>query len=102
MANLYAYAGVPADKVRIAVVVHGKATPSILNDAAYRQHFGKPNPNGALISQLQAAGNEIFICGQALTQQGYAPSDIHAKVKLALSAVTKLADLQAAGYALIP
>lgn len=100
--NLYALAGVPADKLSVAVVIHGKATPIILSDASYRKHFAKANPNAALIADLRAAGVEIFVCGQALRHGGYVVSDVSKEVHVALSAMTKLVDLQAAGYGLIP
>ena len=32
--NLYALAGVPAEQVKVAIVVHGKATPLVLSEAA--------------------------------------------------------------------
>lgn len=100
--NLYALAKVPPGNLKIAVVVHGKATPLALSDASYRQHFDKPNPDAALIAKLHRAGVEIFVCGQALSHQGYVAADVRDDVRVALSAMTKLIDLQAAGYGLIP
>lgn len=34
--------------------------------------------------------------------QGYSSEEVHVKVRVSLSAMTKLASLQAAGYSLIP
>lgn len=100
--NLYALAKVPPKNLKVAVVVHGKATPLVLNDVRYRQQFGKPNPDAALIAQLHRAGVEIFVCGQALSHQGHAVADVRDDVRVSLSAMTKLVELQAAGYGLIP
>ncbi len=100
--NLYALAGVPADKINIAVVIHGKATPIVLSEASYKKHFGKANANAALMAELRAAGVEIFVCGQALRHAGFDVADVSGNVHVALSAMTKLVDLQAAGYGLIP
>ncbi len=100
--NLYALAGVPATKLNVAVVIHGKATPIVLSDASYRKHFDKANPNAALIADLRAAGVEIFVCGQALRHGGYVVGDVREGIAVALSAMTKLVELQAAGYGLIP
>lgn len=100
--NLYALAKVPPENIKVAVVVHGKATPLVLTDTSYRQHFGKSNPDAAVIAQLHRAGVEIFVCGQALSHQGYAVADVREEVRVALSAMTKLVDLQAADYGLIP
>ncbi len=100
--NLYALAGVPPENVKVAVVVHGKATSLVLSAAAYQRRFGKPSPDAALIAALHDAGVAIYVCGQALTHQGYVPADVHPDVVVALSAMTKLVDLQAQGYGLIP
>lgn len=61
--NLYALARVPPENLKVAVVVHGKATPLVLTDASYRRQFGKPNPNAALLTQLRRSGAEICVCG---------------------------------------
>ena len=100
--NLYALAGVPNDKVEVAVVVHGKATPMVLSDDAFRRKFGKRNPDSVLIDDLSRAGVRIFVCGQALMHQGYAVSDVAEGVTVSLSAMTALVELQSKGYALIP
>ena len=100
--NLYALAKVPPNKLKVAIVVHGKATPLVLTDASYLRRFGKPNPDAALIAQLHRAGVQIFVCGQALSHQGHVVADVRDDVRVSLSAMTKLVDLQAAGYGLIP
>lgn len=100
--NLYALAGVPDDKVRIAIVIHGKATPIVLSDASYQSHFSTANQNAGLIKELRAAGVEFFVCGQALRHRGYMPADVRTGVRVALSAMTQLVELQDAGYRLIP
>lgn len=100
--NLYALAGVPKENVRVAVVVHGKATPLVLSEAAYQRRFSKPHPDSALLAALRQAGVEIHVCGQSLTHQGHAMADVHEHVGVALSAITKLVELQADDYGLIP
>lgn len=100
--NLYALAKVPPDNLKVALVVHGKATPLVLSDARYREHFGKPNPDAALIARLRKAGVEIYVCGQALSHQGHAVADVRDDIRVAQSAMSKLVELQAAGYGLIP
>lgn len=100
--NLYALAGIAPEHAKIAVMVHGKATAAILSDDTFKQKFGTTNPNSALLAQLNRAGVEIYICGQSLVHQGYTPTDVHPDVRVSLSAMTKLVELQAAGYALIP
>ena len=100
--NLYALAGVRADQLKLAVVIHGKATPAVLADVSYQKKFGKPNPNTALIAELHKAGVRISLCGQAMIHAGFTMSDVHEDVRVELSAMTTLAELQADGYQLIP
>lgn len=100
--NLYALAGAPEDQVRVAVVIHGAATPIGLSDQAYERHFGRTNPNSGLLHQLRTAGVDVKMCGQALRHHGFSESDLAPGVTLELSAMTALVDLQNAGYALIP
>ncbi len=100
--NLYALAGVAPENVMIAVVVHGKATPMSLSAAAYQRHAGKPSADAALIAELHAAGVRFYVCGQSLVRSGHAVTDVHEDVTVALSAMTKLVELQADGYGLIP
>ncbi len=100
--NLYALAGVRADQLKLAVVIHGKATPAVLSDVSYQKKFGTPNPNSALIAELHKAGVRIALCGQAMIHGGFAMADVHEDVRVELSAMTTLAELQANGYQLIP
>lgn len=100
--NLYAMAGVPDDKVRVAILLHGKGIALALSDAAFAKKFGRANPNSRLIAQLRAAGVELFVCGQALGHQGFTAADVRSEVRLTLSALTKREELQAAGYGAVP
>jgi len=100
--NLYALANVPRDKVSVTVVVHGEATPLVLNDAAYRRAFDIPNPNSDLLNRLSEAGVDIRICGQALRHHNFHESDVSHSANVDLSAMTTLVELGNRGYALIP
>ncbi len=100
--NLYALAKVSPTHLKVAIVVHGKATPLVLSDGSYRRQFDRPNPDAALIAQLHRAGVEIFVCGQALSHQGHAIAGVRDDVRVSLSAMTRLVDLQSAGFGLIP
>ncbi len=100
--NLYALAAVANDNVKVALVIHGKATRLVLSGDAYRRQFGRSNPDAALIEDLKNAGVGIFVCGQALSHQGFAVNDVDKNVRVSLSAMTALVDLQGKGFALIP
>jgi intracellular sulfur oxidation DsrE/DsrF family protein len=100
--NLYAMARVPADKVRMVILFYGRGVKLALSDAAYRKEFGHANPNADLLTQLQHANVKMIVCGQALGHQSFTAADIAPGVTLALSALTKREELQAAGYGPVP
>ena len=81
--NLYALAKVPRDNLKVAVVVHGKATPLVLSETSYQKHFGKSNPDAALIAELRKAGVEMYVCGQALSHRGHAVADVRDDIRVA-------------------
>ncbi len=100
--NLYASAGVPADKVKMVILFYGEGVNLVLSDKAYREKFHRGNPNAQLLTQLRRADVRMVACGQALGHQSFTLSDVHPKVELALSALTEREELQAAGYGSVP
>lgn len=102
LTNLYALAGVPPSHVDIIAVVHGKATPAILNDQRYQSEFGMANPNTPLLKALADAGVKVEVCGQALAHHGYATKDVNKQIDVALAALLALAKHQREGYVLLP
>ena len=69
--NIFASAGVPPDHLKFVVIVHGGATPAVLDNAHYKQEFGVDNPNLTLIKQLKAVGVQLVVCGQAMAAHKY-------------------------------
>lgn len=101
--NLLAIDGVKPLPGDVVAIVHGAATPVVLDDAAYARRAGaKTNPNLDLIAKLQAAGVTIAVCDQALGGQGATKGDLASGVRIDVSALTTLATLQLRGWALIP
>ncbi len=92
--NMHARNGVPVDDMHLAVVVHGPAVKNLLNKEG--------NPNLALIGALQAAGVQIYLCGQSMAFGGIAKNQLADGVQVALSAMTMLTILQTDDYALLP
>jgi intracellular sulfur oxidation DsrE/DsrF family protein len=90
--------GVPADRVRFALVVHGRATFDLMTNAAYRARLGSDNPNVQLLAELDRAGVQVIVCGQALLNRKVDPATLLPFVKVASSAVTAHAALLAKGY----
>lgn len=98
--NLHAQAGLPADEVRLALVLHGGATQAALSDAAYARRTGATaNPNLPLIRLLRKAGVEVFVCGQSLARNRLPTGDVDRDVTIAVSAMTVNINKQLDGYA---
>ncbi len=96
--NMHSAAGVPAENLSIALVVHGPAALDVANNA----RFGGDNPNAGLVAALPNAGATIELCGQTAAARGIATSDLLPGVSMSLSAMTAHALLQQQGYTLNP
>ncbi len=101
--NLYGVAGLTAQDVKITIVLHGEATKSVLNDAAYKERFQvEQNPNLPLIRELQKAGVEVLVCGQALNYKGFPDGEVADGVPIAAAALTVVVNKQTDGYSYVP
>ncbi len=101
--NLYGAAGLKASDITITIVLHGEATKSALSDDFYQPRFGvERNPNLPLIRELQKAGVELFVCGQALNYKGFAESAVAKEVPIADAALTITVNRQQDGYGYLP
>lgn len=100
--NIFATAGVPASHLHLIAVVHGPATPLVLDNAHYQEKFKTDNPNIALIDELEKVGVKVVVCGQALAHNKFAHDAVNPKVEITLSAITDLIILEKAGYVLFP
>ena len=100
--NMHVQAGVPRERVRAAVVVHGTAGWEILEDDAYRERFGVANPNSELIEELLDFGVQVILCGQTAASRGIPHESRIEGVQVALSAMTAFVVLQEQGYRVNP
>lgn len=101
--NLLAADDVKPNRGDVVAIVHGSATPLVLNNEAYRKrHDGVTNPNLQLIAQLREAGAAVHVCSQALTKHEISAEEVAEDVQIDVAALTTLANLQLRGYALIP
>jgi intracellular sulfur oxidation DsrE/DsrF family protein len=100
--NMHGQAGVPAERVSGAIVVHGGAVFEFLDDEAYREKFGVDNPNAELIRELIAAGQPVLMCGQSAASRGVETERLIPGVQVALSAMTAFLLLQDEGYRVNP
>ena len=101
--NLYGAGGLKASDLKLTVVFHGEAVKTVLKEEFCQARFGvKENPNLPLIKQLQQAGVEVFVCGQALNHQGVPESAVEDGISIADSALSVIANRQMDGYGYLP
>ncbi len=99
--NMHAASGIELEEMDIYAVFHSEGTFTLFNKDIYSNHYAANNPHYDLLSELSDVGVKLIVCGQSLGARNVRPAEIHPKVKIALSAMTVLADLQMQGYALI-
>lgn len=100
--NMHARNGVAVEDMDLAVVLHGAALKSVLNNDAYLQRYGVDNPNLELVTKLHDAGVRFFVCGQSMAFGGIEKDELASPAQVGLSAMTMMTVLQSEGYALLP
>jgi intracellular sulfur oxidation DsrE/DsrF family protein len=91
--NMHARAGVHADRIKVAVVVHGTAVHDVAGEAP---------ASAGLVAALVDQGVQILVCGQSAAYYDVTTDDLLPGVEMALSAMTAHALLQQQGYTLNP
>ena len=97
--NLHGVGGVKEENLNVAVVIHGGATNSILNEEAYKEKYEVDNPYAPLYKELMEAGVEVIVCGQSYIGYGNSFDDLMPGVKIGTSALTTISTYQLKGYA---
>jgi intracellular sulfur oxidation DsrE/DsrF family protein len=97
--NLHAIGGVKPENLKVAVVVHGQATNSVVSDEAYQKKYEVESPYVDFYKELADAGVELVVCGQSLNIFGQDPEDVLPNVQIATSALTAVTTFQLNGYA---
>ena len=92
--------GVPRTNQKLAIVVWGTATHSLLSNVAYRAARGTDNGSIALLQALHDAGVQVIVCGEALINRKLDRKDLLPFVKVAPTATMALATLHTEGYAI--
>ncbi len=99
--NMHAQSGVPAEQLKVALVVHHRASKDVMDNTAYTKRHGTDNPNQKLIRALLDAGAQIVFCGQSSNARDIPKEDLIEGVQLSLSAMTALIQFQDDNYRLI-
>jgi len=101
--NMHAEAGVPLEKMKLAVVFHGTGSFDVANANSYGQKYdGAANKNADLVKALTNKGVRVILCGQSAAYHNISKEDLLPGVEMALSAMTAHALLQQEGYTLNP
>lgn len=101
--NMHVKAGVSQKNIKLAVIVHGKASFDLIQDVYYAKTYeGAENPNVLPIKALTDEGVRIILCGQSAAYHGITKEELLPGVEMALSAMTAHALLQQNGYTLNP
>jgi intracellular sulfur oxidation DsrE/DsrF family protein len=90
--------GVPRANQKLAIVVWGTATHSLLKNDAYRGARGVDNASIPLLQALHDAGVQVIVCGEALINRKLDRRDLLPFVKVAPTASMALATLHTEGY----
>ncbi|MDT0607703.1 DsrE family protein [Croceitalea rosinachiae] len=99
--NMHGQSGVSKEHMKVALVVHNKASKDIITNEAYEARYGVENPNSKMVQQLMDAGVEFIFCGQSSFSRSFPIEETISGVQLSLSAMTALIQLQNDGYRLI-
>ncbi|MDC6364787.1 MULTISPECIES: DsrE family protein [Flavobacteriaceae] len=99
--NMHTQSGVPLSQLKVALVVHNKASKDIILNEAYQKRYGVENPNYDMVKSLMEAGTEVIFCGQSSKSRGFPKEELIPGSKISLSAMTALIQLQNQGYQLI-
>jgi intracellular sulfur oxidation DsrE/DsrF family protein len=99
--NMHAQNGMSPKQLKVALVVHNKASKDLLASAFYKEKFGVENPNENMVKALLDADVQIIFCGQSSLARGYPKEELIPGIQLSLSAMTALIQLQNENYRLI-
>lgn len=99
--NMHAQSGIPMEQLKVALVVHNKASKDIITNAAYKKRYGTDNPNSELVKALLDSGGQIIFCGQSSLSRDFPKEELIDGVQMSLSAMTALIQLQDEDYRLI-
>ncbi len=100
--NLFELSGIPSKKIELVASIHGEATFITLNNNAYRDKFGRDNPNLNLIKQLKENRVELYVCSQATASRKINNRDLNINVIPALSGIAVLSNHLLQGFTLMP
>ena len=101
--NMHVAAGVDPKNIKIAVVVHGKASMDLISDEAWAAKGREgTNSSAPMLREMLDYGVRFIVCGQSASVYKVAKADLVPGVEMNLSAMTAHAQLQQQGYTVNP
>lgn len=100
--NMHVAAGVKKENITLALVVHGKASFDLLDNATFHKAYKQDNPSKALIETLLANNVAVILCGQTAAAYEITKKQLVQGVEIELSAMTAHTILQNKGYTINP
>jgi len=91
---------VPSEHRHLVIMIHHR-TPGldmVMTNEAYKERYGRDNPNIAIIHALRQAGVDIRVCGQGLLARKIDAKQVNPDVQIDLWAMTTLVNLQLKGF----
>lgn len=99
MYNLHVYGGVPQKNLDVVLVIAGPGISAAMNNEAYKNKYGVPNPNLKVLDELKTAGVKIVGCAQAMLKHSIDPSELNPIITPVFSRFTTVSSYQLKGYA---
>ena len=100
--NMHVASGVSKENIQLALVVHGKASFDLLDNATYQKAHSLDNANKPLIQALLANNVRVILCGQTGAAYDISLEQLIKGSEVELSAMTAHALLQQQGYTINP
>jgi intracellular sulfur oxidation DsrE/DsrF family protein len=69
-----------------------------MSNEAYKERYGRDNPNIEIIRKLKQAGVDIRLCGQGLIGREIDTKDVNPDIQIDLWAMTTIINLTMDGY----
>ena len=93
--------GVPPEHRNLVAMIHHRTEgfDIVMTNEAYRERYGRDNPNIEIIRKLKQAGVDIRLCGQGLIGREIDAKDVNPDIQVDLWAMTSIINLEMAGYA---
>ncbi len=98
--NLHVASGIPPSHIHAIVLTHGESLYSIMNNDAFLAKYKKQNPNDKLIDEMMKDDVKFIACGQAMQFYQLKKEQLHAGVKVSLTAQTVKSNYLGQGYVL--